>query len=493
MKKLINKYRKWNPSIYATILLMIVPFLMYLLIDFKLDNDFWFLINTGKTILKEGFITVETFTIHSSLSFIPQQWLTDIIFYLIYSKFDIHGIYYLTILCNIVIVYLSYKLCLFVSKSNKKSILITIIIDSFLIATQTISTRPQMFDIIVFISELFILEKYVFYGNKKYLYYIPLLSLVLINAHASMWLMLFVFMIPYIAEYIIKKIRKEATFNIKPLLIIIVVSFLIGFVNPYGIEAIKYLFNSYGIKEINSIVLEMMPLTITSKLGLLVYSIIFILLFSFYKNKGNNKIRYFLLSLGVIFLSLSHFKATLYLMVVSIMVFGYNFKSNVEEKKVKVSTYEKIIYYLLTIASLTFIVFKTKLDYNVDIIDFADYLDKNANFEIKLYTDYNTGGYMEYRGYKCYIDPRAEVFLKSNNHKEDIFVEYYKLENYDIDVLMFLDKYKFDYLLVGDDSKVLLKELQRNKDYKVVYSKIINFKNGEKYYLFENISNNKNT
>ena len=58
MKKIIDKYKKWNPSVYATILLIMTPLLLYLFIDFKLDNDFWFLINTGKTILKEGFIKI---------------------------------------------------------------------------------------------------------------------------------------------------------------------------------------------------------------------------------------------------------------------------------------------------------------------------------------------------------------------------------------------------------------------------------------------------
>lgn len=28
-----------------------------------------------------------------------------------------------------------------------------------------------------------------------------------------------------------------------------------------------------------------------------------------------------------------------------------------------------------------------------------------------LYTDYSTGGYPEFLGFRCYIDPRAEVFF----------------------------------------------------------------------------------
>ena len=42
--------------------------------------------------------------------------------------------------------------------------------------------------------------------------------------------------------------------------------------------------------------------------------------------------------------------------------------------------------------------------------------------------------YAEYKGIKVYLDPRAEVFLKKNNKKKDILVEYYKLQSRQIDI-----------------------------------------------------------
>ena len=474
----------------ATVLFLMVPFITFLFIDFKLDNDFWFLINIGKTIIKDGFINVETFTIHSGLSFIPQQWLTDIIFIFIYSNYSIRGMYYLVIICNLLIIFLSYKLCYLVSNNRKKSIIITIFTDVFLITTRIISTRPQLFDTIIFLLELFLIESYVLKNNKKYLYFIPLLSLFLINAHASMWLMLFVFMIPYFCEYIISKYKKKDTFKIKPLLIIFIISLLFGFINPYGIEAIKYLFNSFGMEKINLLVNEMKPIDISKMFGLMIYVIIFIMLYSFYRNKGNNKIRYFLFSIGIIYLSLNHYKAIIYLAILFPIIFGYNLKKDSKESKVGVFLYEKIVYIVLIIGSLFLIITNAKLKDDVDIIEFADYLDNNATKDIKLFTDYNNGGYMEYRGYKCYIDPRAEVFLKSNNHKEDIFNEFFDLESCNLDIKTFLDKYNFDYLLVDDNLKCLLKELQDNKKYKEVFSKITNVSKNDKTYLFENVEIN---
>ena len=491
MKRLINKYRKWNPSIFATILLLIIPFLMFLIVDFKLDNDFWFLINTGRTIINEGFITIEPFTIHSGLAFIPQQWLTDVVFYYIYNNFGVNGMYYLIVICNSLFIWLCYKLCYLVSGSKKKSILITIITDVYLVAFRILTTRPQFFDAIIFILELFLLESYIKKNKKIYLYFIPLLSLLLINLHASFWVMLFVFMIPYFVEYFYSKIKKRATFNITPVFIIFIISILVGFINPYGIESIKYLFNSYGVDKINATIIEMNPMTINTPYGFCSYIIIFLFLVSFYYNKGNNKTRYFLLGIGTIFLSLMHWKGILYLSIIYPLIFGNNLKSKIKESNVKVLLYEKIIYVILICLSMFFIVKSVNVSKNDTIKEFADYLDEHASYDIKLYTDYNKGGYMEYRGYKCYIDPRAEVFLKNNNKKEDIFEEYYDILFGRLDTKEFLDKYDFDYLLVDDLSIFLLKELQNNPNYEEVFSKEMDSNDGDILYLYKKIDKNK--
>ncbi len=76
---------------------------------------------------------------------------------------------------------------------------------------------------------------------------------------------------------------------------------------------------------------------------------------------------------------------------------------------------------------------------------------------------------MEFRGFKVYIDGRAEVFLKSNNKKDDIFKEYYKLEHGKINYREVLDKYDFDYLLVSDDENIYY-QMDYDADYKLIHS-----------------------
>ena len=78
----INKFKYWNPSKTSMILIgLFLLFVLSYLRSFSLDNDFWFIINTGKTILEKGFIKIEPFTIHEGFKFIPHQWLTSVLFY----------------------------------------------------------------------------------------------------------------------------------------------------------------------------------------------------------------------------------------------------------------------------------------------------------------------------------------------------------------------------------------------------------------------------
>lgn len=487
MKKNIDKYKKWNPSPYATALLLLTPFLIYVIRNFILDNDFWFLVNTGKTILKEGFIHIEPFTIHEGLAFIPQQWLTDIVFYLIYDNLGIRGMFYFVIVCNCLLLFVFYKTAFLVSNNRKKSLIITVVVDIVIIGMYVLTTRPQMFDLLFFSFEIYILELFVTKNKDKYLYFLLLESLLLINFHASMWMMFFVLLLPYYAEYIYMRLRKRDAFKIKKLLIVTVLSFLIGFINPYGKESILYLFNSYGVDIINSVVFEMQAVSIDEFIGIIFFAIILLIFYSFYYNKGNNKCRYLLLTLGTVYLGLSHYRGIMFVLIIAPLVLAYNFKSNANYTDIKVSLYEKIIYIFLIIISAVFICSKPELSSEEYLKDIVDYLDNNASHDIKLYTSYNDGGYLEYRGYKCYIDARAEVFLKTNNRKEDIFKEYAEISVENVND--FVVKYDFDYLLVDSNARILLYELENNKQYEKVYSIVTNERDGITHYLFKKVIN----
>lgn len=482
--KFINNFSKnfsnFKPPKLLVFLIITISTIFISLSHFRLDNDFWFLINTGKYILNNGFPTIEPFTVHTDMFFVAQQWLTDVIFYLVYDKFDIYGMFVFIVLCDLLIAFLIYKLSMLVSDNKVKISVVTTLIINLFLSASFITTRPQLFDILLLLTEIYLLELYIKRNNKLFLIGLPIISFLMINLHSALWLMIFVFLIPYYVERIIKK----ESYELKPLIITTVIMLIVGLINPYGIEAIKYLFGSYGIDEINNYIAEMHPITISSHL--LVFIIIFIALGSYYYNKNNNKIRYFLLFLGTLYLGLSHHKGLLFFYISVILSYGYNFKNLFEENSVQKTWYkEKSMNIFLLIMLLIFLFqYSYKLcNSNIKeknqpaLNEIANYLDnnidKNIKKNIKLYTSYDEGGYFEYRGYKCYLDPRAEVFLKANNKKEDIFIEFFYLQSKNSNYEEFLNKYNFDYLVVNEYD-ILYNNID-TEDYEIVYEKGINY------------------
>lgn len=127
-----------------------------------------------------------------------------------------------------------------------------------------------------------------------------------------------------------------------------------------------------------------------------------------------------------------------------------------------------------------------------------DYLLENEKAsDITLYTGYGEGAYPEWMGIKCYIDPRAEVFFKENNKKEDIIEEYFSLQKeHTIEVKDFLEKYKFSHLLVPEDD-YLYENMDDIDNYEIIYEGIslneysfINTNSNEKlkYRIYKRIS-----
>lgn len=457
----INK-KRINCLIYF---LFLIPIIFSLCQNVIFDNDIWFLLNSGRYVLENGIPTIEPFTIHTNMSFIMPQWLSALIFWIIYNKLGKIFLYLFIVTIGICIFIVFYKLCKEIS-NNKFISLISCILLGILIKEHIVS-RPQIFTYLILLIELFILEKYVSTNNKKYLIALPILSIIQINLHASMWYLMFLFLLPYLINGIkIKKFNiKLGNYNLKPLLLIIALMIIVGFINPYGYKAITYLLNSYFIPEINKFIMEMNPISFSNYNGKIFTFLIFIIIFIINFN-GKNKLnlRFYLLLTGTALLTFMHNKGwpyfiiTYFLCLVSLLK-DINIKNILLKLKSKYITailkgiYISVISITLFIFGYTTItcskkVFNSKED-NL-IKNTVDYMEKNYNLDkIILYIDYNNGGYTEYRGIKSYIDPRAEVFLKANNNKKDIFLEFYDMKNNNaFDYQAFTENYKFTHILV---------------------------------------------
>ena len=448
--KIFNKKVKIQTEYF-----LIIPFLLpllYLIGNYTIDNDFWFTINQGRYVINNSFPYTVISTIHSGLSFIYQSWGTGTLYYLIYKYLGNIGIIIFATLIIEAIIYFFYKLCLLVSNNNKISILLSILFSMLLYPFLTI--RPQLFTMLNLVLILYFIESYIKKNRIKYLIPIPFIYLLQVNMHGVYYVPLLIFIVPHLInsfKFKIKGIESDG-YNKKPLFITYLISILVGFVNPNTYKMFIYGFKSYGNSSLSKGIEELNAISFDNNLGKVCLLVLFVTYFIYFFRKNKLPIRYYLLLFGTTIVALDAYKSFYFFMICSLFPIAYIYKEKKEYKNDK----KVIITSLLTILLMPILVFSTinvNKPYNYDI---ANYLDENNDIDNpKLYTSFYDGSYLEYRGYNCYIDPRADVFIKTNNLKEDIMIEYFDLQNGKLSYNEFLNKYNFDYLIIEKEHDIL--------------------------------------
>ena len=371
----------------------------------------------------------------------------------------------------------------YISDDNKTmSFLVTLFTDLNLCCYFVVS-RPQIFSFVILLLTIYLLELYVKKDDTNYLKFIPLLSFLEINLHAALWLFIPLYMLTFIIDsFKSKKLMLEG-YRTKPLIITFVIVFLVALINPYGYKAITFIFNSYGDKYMLQYIYELQPFTFRTVISTHIFIIASItMLFYVYFRKGTVKVRYICMYMGTLLLGMNTVKGFSHFMLVSIFPLALLLKDivpkNITDFKKWKKTASYIILVILSVGLTGYACYKYyKMHKDIEFVNVAseavDAMDMFANgYPATTFVSFNDGGYLEFRGYRSYIDPRAEVYLKKNNHKEDIYEEYYRFENGLMDIDEFINKYHFDFIFTRLGDRLYNEESIDN--YFVIYDMIDN-------------------
>ena len=469
----MKRLKSYSPPKIIGILLLLIPIIFSLAKNINLNNDTYFIIKSGNYILKHGILYIEPFTMHHNFSFVMQQWLSAIIFAVIYKTGGNLGISIFITSLFTVIIYLFYKLCSCVSDNKYYLSLFLTLLFSLIMLPIFITSRPQVISFVIYLLYFNLLERYVKANKTKYLIPLPILSLLEINLHGSLFFILPCFILPYIVEGILKEFScfTKDKYKVGPLLITFILVLLTGFINPYGTDMLTYTYKALNNPYLKYFVTEVKPPSIKETSGLIVYLTIFAILICYYFSKRKIKIRYFLLYLGTTILTICSIRNYCYLLIAGLFPLADYYKDRARSyKKVNLTKIDKLMviiiicFYLIIICNIVVI----KPDEH-PLEKVVNYLDSHTTKDVLLYNDFNEGSYLEFNGYKTYIDPRPEIFLKSINRQEDILKEYYNLQTGNLKIKDFLAKYKFTYLVLSDSDVMFYKE-EELIDYKLVYS-----------------------
>ena len=464
--------------------LLLVPVIIAFFRLRVLDNDFYFLYPTGEYIIKSGFPHTDMLSMHSDMKIVVQQWLSSVVFYFAYSKLGKLGVFSLLYIFYWGICALTYRLISEITKNELVSVVLSVLCN-LLIFDAFIVTRPHIFSLVILLGAVCLLEKYVQTGKRPFLFPIPVLSLALINFHASMWAMLFILMLPYIVSampFHIKAVEHEPCCSLLDLLFVAAVSIVMGFLNPYGIENMLYLTTSFGNETINKYIVEMKPMSLDTVFGKTFLIILAIagtyLLLS--KRKAFS-LRFYLMFIGTLLLSLMHIKGSSYFLLFGLPSFSFMLKDFELKKTGKEKLSKRTTALLVAFASLflAFVCYRFFFasrkscqfsDNYYKQLDSAVEIMEKSSEPVILYANFNDGQYFEFKGYHPYIDGRAELFLAANNNEFDYFDEYYDLFRAKLYYRDFVDKYQFNYLVVNKEyNRYLYISLLNDPDFELVY------------------------
>ncbi len=450
-----------------------------------MDNDGWFILANGRYILEHGIPYKNPFTWMKGLDVVLQQWAYSVVVYSIYQWFKVPGIFLFCCLLHVACMILFFKIAKLKQVDIKTALVLSSVM--FLIGSSFLSIRPTFITVLLLLWQVYVLEQYRQDKEAWKLWQLILISLLEINFHAAIWPFHFVMLLPYLVPPIenIFVQFKPKDYSIKPFLIVIPMMAAAGFLNPYRIDGIKYVFLSYGkeLKDAGIVELAAPSFQSSGLVFLLLLAVILCWIALHREEKIDSPFFYILC--GTAIMGTMHLRNLIYAYFGILLFLCEMVRQN--KQTVKRMIYGNLVFavFLGTIAFAWSGISGKVLDYKQDDDVYSPvkaiaYLDEHEEKDVKVFTEFNNGAYFEWSGYKCFVDPRPELYFKKLNHKADIFQEYQELitttEPEKIDA--FFDKYQCDYACVSKRSSLNLyfsmqhgwKPMINSKEY-VLYQK----------------------
>lgn len=471
-------------------LLYIGPFLMVAGVKRELDNDTYWIIKTGEYIANNGIPTKDILSFHTSMDLVIQQWLSSVIFYRLHQLLGVAGPVALAMLMFVVAIALMHRLTSIITDGNRVVSALVVFAVGAVLCRYAV-TRPQIFTYVIVLTELIMLERYVRTGRWQYLIVLPVLSVLEVNLHASMWTMLFIVMMPYIANALPVKLfgKSISCCNIVPLILTAIAMVGTGLITPYGVKGMTFLFTTSVGDKLNGYITELTPITLSAdSLYMIALVILGFVMYAYYLKAGRVDVplRVHLMFLGTLAMGLKYYKLFPYFMIAGLSLgcaLAADWRPRIIAKfsdpKFNALVGGEIIFFVLLFIAAgcmsdtlnvgadepTQAQYMACLQEMVDTID----ADTQSTDDVVIYNGFNSGGYLEFRGYKAYIDARADSFIPEANHDYDYLTEYQMVKKGQIYYRDFVDRYDFTHLLIekGDDD-CLATALSHDDDYQQI-------------------------
>lgn len=385
------------------------------------QNDTFFTIAKGNDVLENGVQKEEKLVWHEGLEYTNSRWLFDTIIATIYNNFNFTGVYIFVLVIAVFQALIYNYILNKIIKRKEISFLFTLITIYFV--SNEFAARAQIISFLLFLIEFYCIEQLV--KTNKNLYFIILIFVpfILVNIHASVFPVYFVFYLPYIAEFILSKIQLKnknenkiivENISIKKLLILVIIGVIMSFCTPEGVSPYTDMFKAMGGLSAEFID-ELQPLDIFDEIYFSMLSIIAIAILGFTKTKIRLTDSLYILGFGI--MALSTYRCVFFFYLISSICiyrlvndFINIYEISIKDKHIK-NTIETVIVIFIVIFSVqkfTYNLTHEYADITVYPVEIADYIVNNLDIDnMRIYNNFHMGGYLEFKGIKVFIDSRS--------------------------------------------------------------------------------------
>lgn len=511
MRKKIKSeaYKKWLVTLWkiCAITFITLLFLRNVYKSIFVSNDFYFLSATGKYIVDNRAIPdTNPFFIFKDKPFVVQQWL-----YCVYCYFlSLHGniaVWISIMLFGTILTVLLYNLFRIREVSPLTSWFFSALIIS-ISKGYMLNVRPECITVVLLLLQVYFLEKHQRTGKQLWLMLIPILMLLEINIHSSMWFMHYCLLIPYALPFgfgVMYEHRKSEI-PVKSLVLPFVLMMLAMGLNPYGYQIITYTFdavlsNTFQVITMN----EMQPLYCSEEM--IVFVLYLMALGSYMLRKQYLRSVSIYICSGLVIMMWLAIRNTMFLPILCFYLFsdfanGFSFtncvanvkfdKSRIDIVKAFMKKHKSGLMKIIEVGLKAVILVcfaggmtscflstaklqsfskadlwseSTYRDVNLkNTEEIKNFLDSNEDKSIRLFCHINQGGYFESCGYQnVYIDVRPELYhypVMGVTGNESVLEEYVRLYYKDKnpysekEMKEILNAYDFDYLIAESDTMI---------------------------------------
>ncbi len=480
------------------------------------DNDIWFILATGREIFENGIPYTNPFALHDNMGIVIQQWIPCLIAYGLHSLGGFIALGMWVGVLSALVVLSLYRLGRLIKddRFGGEWILLAIAV-AVPALLGYLSMRPHAYTMLAFCWLLFFLEKYRRSGKPGWLAG----SVALVAAHVNFQMALAPFDLVIIGCYLIPDVlaplhKRGRLMNVQlslsgykrwPVLLCFALAAVALLANPYGLDGALYLVDSYGTAGYKNYISEM---GVFAPWGMGVGGMAAVAMLAFAamaagkRGLRNINLPLTLLAFGVGMAAFGHTRNiwliaffTLPLVMSAMNGWSLDFAKLPPRKKIAALGPEAAWQWMqkrrkivlgctiavalgatATSGVLLWQAMPKWQDYEKESdmtpSGLLDYLEKQGvnPQDVQLYNPFNIGGYLEWRGYKVFMDPRPELWSPAiSGHSTDYYREYTDMlvndDWTDRDYAEFLDKYDFQYLIVENGTKIATYLKDFRKDY----------------------------